>query len=471
MAAPPLNITIPPAPPSGKRKLNDFDRFMNAHPQLKQYKVAIQQWSGEFGVPAIWVAATLVWEAGFDKTGAPINAPNKEGTGFGLAQINPKTWFGKTFPPTGETITAQWASDPGNAIKFMAWKLGAGIGTYGTLNATYSNDYNPGFTGDSRGKGPEALLKGYGTTGSAIGRTPTEKATGAVADVQAKQALPYTRQQLAQKYRTQLIETAIGAGYTRGQATSIADKAINQVIAAKLPADQQTSMLESQYAIDLKTLQTQIKQQQALGRTLISQYQQVKSKLDPIYLAYTGKPASPIQVQHYIDNPTSTYQIELNLANPTNNPALLKSPVWLTNAGRYQQYYRDVFGPNVQVPNSVVLYGTVHSLDEAAFKGMLTQDKLPGQAAYDTSEQYKGLFAQYQNTYAQIYGLPDDIGKAAIAQAVTKGWTNDQWANYLRQQPEYTSSGEYKERAFTLANSLGLIQGTGGAQTALAGAS
>ena len=465
MAAPPLKITIPPAP-SSKRKLNDFDRFMNKYPQLKQYKVAIQQWAGEFGVPAIWVAATIAFEHGYDSQGNPLNQPNSSGHGFGLAQINPTVWFGKTFAPTGETITPEWASQPGNAIKFAAWYLSTGVGTYGSLDGVYKNVYNPGY----KGTGPEGLLKGFGTTGAPIGRTPTEKATGSVADVQAKQALPYTQQQLAEKYRAQLIETAIGAGYTRGQATSIADKAISQVVKAKLPQDQQVSMLSSQYAIDLKTLQTQIKQQQALGRTLISQFQQTKSKLDPIYLAYTGKPASAIQVQHYIDNPTSTYQVELSLADPKKNPALTKSPVWLTNAGRYQQYYRDVFGPNVAVPQSVVLYGTVHSLDEAAFKGMLTQDKLPGQAQYTSSEQYKGLYAQYQNTYAQIYGLPDDLGKNMIKQAVTKGWTNDQWGNYLRQQPEYTQSGEYKQRSFALASSLGLIQGTGGAQTALAGA-
>lgn len=395
MAAPKLNITITPV--TKKAKGNTFDRFINAHPQLRQYKVSIQQWAGEYGVPAIWLAATLAFEHGYDKNGTPLNTPNAEGTGFGLGQINPQFWFGKTFKPTGETITAQWASQPGNAIQFMAYQLSTQAAVQGTLNGTYTAAYNPGY----KGPGPQSLLKGFdtGSLGS-VGTTPTQKAAGTSADAQAKQALI-------------------------------------------------------------------VNQQQTLGKELVSQFKTTKTKLDPLYLAYTGKAATPIDVQHFINNPSSTYQIELNLANPKNNPALYKSPVWQTNSARYQQYYRDVFGQNVKVPNSAVLYGVVHSLDETSFKGLLAKDQLPGQGTYTTSEQYKGLYAQYQSSYANIYGLPTEDGQKAIGSAIKNGWTDAQWSTYLRQLPGYTSSGEYKERSLALASSMGLVANTGGGQTAL----
>lgn len=192
-----------------------------------------------------------------------------------------------------------------------------------------------------------------------------------------------------------------------------------------------------------------------------------KRSLDPVYLAYTGRPATMAEVQAYLKNPTSTYQIELQLADPKNNKQIYRSPVWQTNAPRYEQYYRDVFGPNAKVPQNAVLYGIVHSLDETAFKGMMAHGQLPGQKPYMQSEEYKGLAAQYRSQFAQIYGTPGSGGEQLIHDAVMNGWTADQWNQYLRSRPEYTSSDEYKQRAISLARSMGLLQGTGGAQTVL----
>lgn len=377
MTAPPI-IKIPP-PAAKKGRINDFDRFINKHPVLRQYKVAIQQWAGEFGVPALWVAATLIFESAGQNSGL-----NKQGTGYGLAQINPKAWFGKTFPPTGEQITQQWASNPGNAIKFAAWYLSTGISTYGTLQGVYANVYNPGY----KGAGPAALLKGYNV--NAVGKTPIESATGAAARKQAANTLPVNEQSKVQRF------------------------------------------------------------------------------LDPIYLAYTGHRATPNDVSQYIKAPVSTYQLELNLANPKLNPRLTKSPIWLTHAGTYESFYKDIFGPQAKVPQQAILFGLVHSMDERSFKQYLIDGKIPGQKAYETSENFKQQAATFQKSYANIYGLPDKIGQQAITKAVKQGWSIDQWENYLRKQPEYTQSGEYKQRSIELASRMGLVPG-GVGQTALAG--
>ena len=390
MAAPPLNITIAPVQSKG-RSGNDFDRYIKAHPALNPYKIAIQQWAGEYGVPALWVAA-VIWK---ESRGQNVAAPRNHG--WGVTQINIDS------PPTvaqqvlGRPVTERDAMDPATSIQILAASIADA--NPATLDDFYTGTWNPGFRPSGSSTLPSASLKGYNVT--VVGRTPVQKAAGSVAAAQAKQA--------------------------------------------NLP-----------------------EQQAKLGQQLVTQFNNTKRALDPIYLAYTGKPASPAQVQSYIDNPTSTYQIELGLADPKQNPLIFKSPVWQTNSGRYQSYYQDVFGPKAKVPQQAVLYGVVHSLDETAFKELLKQGQLPGQASYRTSEEYKGLFAQYQSAYANIYGLPDETGKSAISQAVSKGWNLDQWNQYLRKQPEYLNSGEYKQRALDLADRMGLVQG-GAGQTAISG--
>lgn len=377
MAAPPIKIVVPPAP--AKKSTNPYDKFIAAHAGLAQYKTTITQWAGEYGVPALWVAA-VIWKESKGQN-VPWNAAVK---GAGLAQINitaPPGSMTSFLTQNGGTVQGV-ASDPSKSIQYLAYAMAASNAA--SVDDFYTKTWNPGFKATKTSPLPSGILKGYPV--SVTGHTPVQKAAGSAAAVAAAKA---------------------NAG------------------------------LEAQT---------------------------VKQQLDPIYLAYTGKPASPADIQGYIKNPISTYQVELNLADPKKNPGLTKSPVWKTNAPTYRAYYQAVFGPNVKVPDSVILYGVVHSLSESAFTDLISHNGLPGQQAYKTSEQYKGLFATYQAQYASIYGLPDGNGKQMIDNAIHNGWTADQFSNFLRKQPEYTSSGEFKQRALNLAQSMGLIQG---AQTVL----
>lgn len=394
-SAPPLKITVAPAPPS--TSANALATFFTKYPALKQYSKVIIQWSRAYGAPPEWVAAIIQFEGGFNpKTGQPNNVTNSEGTGFGLAQINPKAWFGKVFPPTGDVITAKWASQPGNAIQFAAYLVGQSAGQYGSLSELYSHVYNPGYTGnpktDPESLGPAKLIPETAaqaaSTSGLRGNTPVEKAAASAASTESKAASP-----------------------------------AQQVLTAR-------------------------------------------AKYDSIYLAYTGKTANAADLEALIKNPISTYQLELNLADPMKNKGLFNSPIWQTHAPTYQAYYQKLYGPTAKAPQAAILYGVVHNLDENAFESMIRTDSIPGAAPYTTSEDYKTQFAQFQQSYAGIYGLPDATGSAAIKQAILKGWSQAQFENYLRAQPEYTSSGEYKERATSLAQQFGLITGAS-QQTAL----
>ncbi len=370
---PPGGITYTPAPAKGRG--NDFDRFLGAHPALKQYKTAIQQWAGEFGVPALWVAATLQFEHGFDSKGNPINQPNKQGTGFGLGQINPKTWFGTTFAPTGETIDAKWASDPANAIAFMAYQLSHG--SPASLQQAYTTNYNPRYVGT----GPEGLLKGYKVTVS--GTTPQQKAAGTVAVQQAKAAN-----------------------------TALAQNAAHKA-------------------------------------------------LDPTYLAYAGRLPTPAEINRYLNTGTSLYQIQQELSNPSANPNFYKSPVWLTSSPAYESVYKTVYGNDAQITPSArnqIRLAIVHRWDQTAFA-----QHLRDQPDYSSTSEYKGLAATYASSYQRVYGVPQantpdaSTASQAIDQAVRKGWNTDQWDQYLRAQPAYTSSPEFKTTNINLAQRMGLI--------------
>lgn len=173
--------------------------------------------------------------------------------------------------------------------------------------------------------------------------------------------------------------------------------------------------------------------------------QSARQVLDPIYLAYTGKPATEQQVSQWIKRPISSYQLELRLANPDKNPRFFKSPVWLTSSPGYEAAYKDIFGPDAKIDPQArkwIAYAIVHNLGATGFQQFL-RDK----PQYENSQEYKGLFAKYQSVYASIYGTPTEGANAVIKKATKAGWTQEQWTSFLRKQPEWTSSGEYKSLA------------------------
>jgi hypothetical protein len=188
---------------------------------------------------------------------------------------------------------------------------------------------------------------------------------------------------------------------------------------------------------------------------------QARQVLDPIYLAYTGKPATNKQVQNYMKHPTSTYALTNALSDPKKNPSFYKSPVWQTNYPSYEEIWKGVFGNDSVPDKNAVRYAIVHNL------GASFVQRLRDRPDYNTSQEYKGLAAQYSSQYSSIYGAPDPQASAKIDMAIRKGWNGDQWKEYLRAQPEWQNSGEFQKMAMGLGNALGFEPGLGGAQTVL----
>jgi hypothetical protein len=157
----------------------------------------------------------------------------------------------------------------------------------------------------------------------------------------------------------------------------------------------------------------------------------------------------------------SDFQLERQLMQ---QPAFLRSPIWQMRSQDYFSTWQNIFGPDAQMnptARNAIKLAILRNYSGAAF-----QSYLRNQPYYTQSEEYKGLFSQYSGQYQQIYGAPDENAVSQIQMAVKKGWNGDQWTQYLRSQPEWKSSGEYKKMAAGLVNALGFLP-QGGGQTVL----
>jgi hypothetical protein len=188
---------------------------------------------------------------------------------------------------------------------------------------------------------------------------------------------------------------------------------------------------------------------------------ELRQHYDPIYQAYVGRGMSPKELARLRNNPVSDFQLERQLMQ---QPAFLRSPIWQMRSQDYFSTWQNIFGPDAQMnptARNAIKLAILRNYSGAAF-----QSYLRNQPYYTQSEEYKGLFSQYSGQYQQIYGAPDENAVSQIQMAVKKGWNGDQWTQYLRSQPEWKSSGEYKKMAAGLVNALGFLP-QGGGQTVL----
>jgi hypothetical protein len=176
--------------------------------------------------------------------------------------------------------------------------------------------------------------------------------------------------------------------------------------------------------------------------------QQWHGNIDPIYEAYSGRPATQAEAREAIKNGWSAYHIQVMLSQ---RKSFVNSPVWKSNAPGYQAIYRSIYG-NVRAPNMLVSYAIVHNLG-SAFADTLRQGK-----GYVKSQEFKQNSASMANVYRKIFGDPDLHGMNVIDRVTAAGWTPDQFADYLRKQPDYTKSSEFRERAAGISAVFGNVQ-------------
>lgn len=178
-------------------------------------------------------------------------------------------------------------------------------------------------------------------------------------------------------------------------------------------------------------------------------YLEKKQELSTIWEAYTGRPINDAQARRVIGLGWSNYHLQVYLSG---QKSFVGSPVWKTNAPSAIQAYKQMFGQTAKPKQSLVAYAIIHNLGAASF-----QDYLRNQTGlYVKSVEFKNTAATLQNVYAQIIGNPNqDQAQADIKKAALAGWTQDQFAKYLRNSPLWSTSDEAHQTITTLASAFG----------------
>ncbi len=412
-------------------------------PGYQKYVGAVKNAAKLWGADPVQLLSLLA----FENTSADPNITNSAGA-RGLAQIVDRT-VGKGLNPAayeafaslyGTQIPDVLAHDPNYAINYAAFRLAGTIQNYGgDLNAWYRGNYNPGFTGDSRGAGPAALLKTakVGNYQPTIPQSPSQGAAAATAAATAKaQSDAYI---------------AATTGLSVVKATAVAQaKALQHFTDPWITVTTRNGRVTGFGApstgenppANVLTVQGQPVTQSTF-QTLWD------ASRNNLFESYTGRAATPGEIVGFVSKGLSFYQMRAQLAK---TPEFMKSPVWKQEAPGVRATVKAALGtdpPAAFVARAISENWTPDTL-AANIK------TLPG---YHQGPEYLQNFSAAKAVYGTIYGAPDHEGNAWLKTVATQGWTQQQVADALRSAPEYKHSLEYANNVGDLLDTLGMFVG------------
>lgn len=389
-------VLPPPKTKAQSGQQEVFKAYVNAHPGLKPWAQGIYRYALDYGVDPVFFASLINTESKGDP-----KAVSSKGA-IGLGQIMP-LHVGDPIPwAPGRRLTLKDIQNPTTNLRYSAYFFSTKLSQAGNnYDAAYrgAGGYNPG--------GPAIfhdVPKTYVPTTTA--KSPTDAATTSVETAAARADLTASWAVLDKTGKVKFVTTANPPKGT------------------------------------LKVFGTPITKQGFL--------QQYASITDD-YLAYTNKRPSFAQAALVIKHGTSQFQLRANLAK---DPGFVGSPVWKQNAPGYTAVWHQVYGDKATPDTKAIAAAVANNVGAGAF-----QDQLRHRTDYSTSNEYKQSYAANQNVFAQIYGQPQEADHATIDMAVKNGYDSNQFAAYLRQQPQWKSSAEAQSLYYGLANRLGLIEG------------
>lgn len=411
----------PPVPkPEPKKKAppgspgSAFNVFINAHPNMRPYADSIWKWAQRYGVdPA--VMATLFWRESFSVTATSGQDPStvtSPAGAVGIGQIMPLHVGEKT--PWGHIVSQSDLTNPEFNIHWSTWYFSNAVAKYGSADAAYSQGYNPGYTGPAL---TSLLPKGYVPR---AGLTPQEKGQ---ATVEQKTA---TAQAQAVAYDKWVVRNPNGTiGFAAIRDAAHPPKGIIRVQGG-LPLTQ-------------------------------SQLLQAKQNIyDDLYLSFQGRPAPLRAVANILEKGMSQLGVMYALTTkPKKGPdRFVGSPIWNRTAAGITGRAKDLYGQNWKPDRDLIRKAIVESWDAPTIDA-----KLRSRPEYLNGPEFKTNVAQLSNVFQSIYGTPSAEAQQTIKEAAGNGWAVDQFAYWLRGQPEYTSSPEYLQKTLSLGSALGLITG------------
>lgn len=399
----------PPLPPKkGTASTGSaFNAFINAHPSMRPYADLIWKWASATGVDKV-VAATLLWHESFAEAArqgvSPETIVSPNGHGVGLGQINPSVWIGKT-TPWGHVIKQKDLIDPDFNIRFSLSYFASLPGNIDQKYAHYSGGANYTLSTE--------LPKGYVPR---TGLTPTEK--GSV--------------------------TAVQTAADRSGATVLFDKW------AVLGADGRVKFVK------ITDPSAPPKNVLKYGPTPLTQTQFLatwKQTYQDTFFSYTGRQASGKEIASILKNAPSQYTLANTLAT---TKSFTTSPTYKAHAPGIIAVAKQDFGEDWKVDKNFVAQAISQNWDQATL-----EENLRNRPEYMNGPTFKTNVAQMSNVFQGIFGSSNAPATQQLLQHVAlQGWSQDQFAAYLRSQPEYSNSQEYKTKALSFAQQLGLITGS-----------
>jgi hypothetical protein len=403
-------IKVPPKTSKGAPSPGAvFTAFVNAHKAIKPYAESIAKWATAYGLDATYLAALLLHESHGDKNATHTN---KDGSrDLGLAQIN-SVHFGKTITPwDGQPVTAERALDPAFAIQFAAWYFGQKVAKAGgDYVAAYNGKggYNPGGPDPFTGLVPKTYVS------SGKGLSPEEQAA-----LKAQQ-----------------------------DAANAAGKAVLFDRWAVLGADGRVKFVK---ITDATRPPANVLK---YGPTPLTQtaFQTVwKQNYADTFTSYTGRQASGKEVARILANAPSLYTLATTLAK---TKSFQTSPLYKAHAPGVIAIAKQQLGESWQVDRAFIAKAIAENWDQATLQGHIR-----ARPEYLTGPAFRDDVAKATNVYTSIYGNPDAPAQTWITERVKEGWTPDDVAFQLRQDPAYKMSQEYKSKVLSFAQQLGLITG------------
>lgn len=394
----------PPPPPAQSKNLSSgtaFNQFINAHPSMRPYADSIWKWSKTYGTDPV-VMAALYWRESFaqakasNQDPATIESPTKAGVGIG--QINPVHVGEKT--PWGATVSQSDLTNPAFNIRWSTWYFSKQESKYGDADTAYSQGYNPGYTGPALST---LLPKNYVPRS---GLSPTDKASVSVETTTDKKAItdPW------------VVQTKSGFKY---------------VNSTQPPKNTIT-----------------------YGGTPItrSEFNQVWTQTySDTFEAYTGRKATAKEIVNILGTAPSVYSLSNSLATQS---GFDKSPVYKQHAPGLIAVAQTILGTGWEPSGGIIRQAIAQNWDQATFEQHVRQ--LP---AYQQGPEFKTNAAQNQAQFESIYGNVDTNTKQLIDHVTLQGWTPDEFASWLRQQPAYKQSDEYMAKQQSFLSALGLVTG------------
>lgn len=411
---PPIPTPPPPKASAAKGERGIFNAYINAHKALKPYAGQIWTWANNYGgITPTQLAAVLLFESG----GKP-NAVSSKGA-LGLAQIfdkkaNATNAAGVPFFRGNLNISDADKKNPAFAIQYAAWRLSGATQRYGSVDAAYLQDYNPGYTGSATPIS-SLLPKGYVGTPS---QTATQSATSSVATSAATASIK------AQTFDKWTVVDAKG----RIQYVTINDP-------TKPPKDVVT------YGGLPQT------------RSSFLQIWNQPGGYGDTYASYTGKRPTGREIAQTMADGISVYALANKLAQGKDFP---NSPTYKMHAPGLVSYARTVLGENWKPSGGIIRKAIAQNWDQATFYAHLKQTD-----AYLKGPEYKDNAAKLQGVYEGIYGKADAGAQTLIHETTLQGWTPDEFSSWLRGQEAYKQSPEFQSKmlSFMGQNGLGLITG------------